>query len=89
MTDWADDIQDYEYPDPDEFDDDEFDDDEAEETFPCPECHESIYIESVCCPNCGLFLTNQHRRSQDRSNSWRFWVIVVIILSLVATYLLA
>ena len=41
MTNWADDIQDYEYPDPDDGDDD------ATETIQCPECHDSIYAESI------------------------------------------
>ena len=82
MTEWADDIEDYEYPEPDDLDDDE-----STETILCPECHESIYVESVSCPNCGFFLTGDSRRSQERPKWWT-WVIVLIIVSFVASFVL-
>jgi uncharacterized paraquat-inducible protein A len=81
MIDWTDDIQDYEYPEPDDADD------EATETMLCPECHESIYTESVACPNCGFLLTEESRRAHDRPKWWT-WVVALIILSFVVTYLL-
>lgn len=80
MTNWADDIHDYEYPEPDSEDDD------ATEMILCPECHDSIYTESVCCPNCGYFLTEASRRTHDRPAWWK-WVIALIIFSFVVTYL--
>ena len=81
MTNWADDIQDYEYPEPDTEDDD------TTEMIVCPECHDSIYGESVRCPSCGFFLTDASRRFRDRPAWWK-WVIALIIISFVATYLI-
>lgn len=82
MTEWADDIEDHEYPEPDDYDDDE-----STETIQCPECRDWVYVEAVTCPSCGFFFTDQSRRSQERPQWWT-WVIILIIVSFVASFVL-
>ena len=54
MSESSDDLEDWEYPDPD-------DDPDGIDTIDCPHCGAEIYEESVSCPSCGTWITAQDR----------------------------
>jgi hypothetical protein len=47
----ADELEDWEYPAPDDTDDD------ASETIACPACNHPVYEDAVKCPHCGTYIT--------------------------------
>jgi uncharacterized paraquat-inducible protein A len=61
------DLQDHEYPEPDDADDD------ASETVPCPKCGAEVYEEAEQCPRCGEYIT---AGSQLWSNRSWWWIIL-------------
>ena len=67
---WSDDIEDHEYPEPDE-------DDEGIDTVACVQCGEHFYDEAPSCPYCGHYQSAQAR-------TMPMWWIVVIVLMIVS-----
>lgn len=60
-------------------------DDRGDETIPCAECGAEIYEDSVQCPHCGVYITDQ-----STTNLWTdrpVWWILLGLLGLVATIL--
>ncbi len=76
--DWADDIEDYEYPEPDHADED----DDFTDTISCPACGKSVYSEAIACPACGFYLTNKAVR-RTAYPVWWPWVIAVLLMAFV------
>ena len=59
-------------------------DDRGDETIPCAECGAEIYEDSVQCPHCGVYVSDQS------TNPWLdrpAWWILLGLLGLVATIL--
>ncbi len=88
---WSDsDIEDFEYPDPqDESMDDnpgayEYD---QTETLPCPECGASIYEDAPSCPHCGCYVTFSASLWTGRGQWW-IWLgaagIVAVVIMLIS-----
>ncbi len=68
-------LEDWEYPDPDEADDSE------SNTVPCSACGEEVFEDGVQCPHCGEYL------SAPGSSAWRgrpVWFVVLAVLGIVA-----
>ena len=72
---WSDELQDYEYPDEDDWDDDD------SETVPCPRCGEQVYEDAPRCPNCDEYIT--HSRSVWHGRP--LWWIALAMLAIFAT----
>ena len=74
-----DDLDDREYPDPDEGEDD------GDETVPCPHCLRPVYEDAERCPSCGRYLSREDRARPAR-RPW--WVVagVLVCLALVASW---
>ena len=64
---WSDDIQDHEFPEPDEEDD-------GVDTVACPECGEQISEDAPCCPSCG------HYQINDTAMIPRWWILIVVLM---------
>ena len=75
--DWADDLQDHEYPDPDQPDEDDFTD-----TVLCPQCRNSVYTEAIACPSCGFYLTQQSIQSTTRP-AWWPWIVAILVTAFI------
>jgi RNA polymerase subunit RPABC4/transcription elongation factor Spt4 len=72
-------LEDWEYPDPDEYDEEEVD------TIVCPECGRDVYEESPSCPECGHFFT-----ADDLGTAAKLpfgWLGVLIVVALVLAFL--
>ncbi len=80
MAHWPEDEQDLdENDDPQEADMDPEDDEEAADTRPCPRCREQVYEDSVRCPYCGEYMTEE-QPSRNRPT----WFIIAAVLALLA-----
>lgn len=60
-------LEDHEYPEPDDQDDD------SPETAPCPHCGAEIHEDAEQCPRCGEYVTGGSRLWSNRS--W-WWVLL-------------
>ena len=74
--DWADDIQDHEYPEPDNVDEDFTD------TILCPNCGTSVYSEAIACPSCGFYLTHQSVQRATRP-VWLPWIVALLVTAFI------
>ncbi len=67
------DLEEYEFPDPD-------DEDDGEDTVPCPLCGGDVYDDAQACPHCGEWISaNTHAWSQRR-----WWWVLLGALGIVA-----
>lgn len=76
--DWADDIEDHEYPEPDDTDGD----DDFTDTISCPECGNSVYSDAIACPACGFYLTHKAVRRTAHPVWWP-WIIAILLTAFV------
>lgn len=66
-------LDDREYPDPDDADDES-------DTAPCPECGAQVYEDAVQCPRCGAYVTP----GSGASSGWPAWWIILGVLGAAA-----
>lgn len=71
-----DDEDDWDDPEPDDFDDDVL------EMLHCPECGEDIYEDSEQCPHCGMYVKPGGSTSALSGKPW--WFVLLAILGIVA-----
>ena len=72
------DLEDWEYPEPDS----ESETDTEVETIACAACGREIYEESVRCPYCGHYVT-QNDAAGLTGRPW--WFVIMAIAALIAT----
>jgi predicted nucleic acid-binding Zn ribbon protein len=60
--------------------DDEIDDDADGTTMPCPYCGRSIHEDSVRCPHCESYISEEDRRAERKS----LWLVAAVIACLLA-----
>jgi len=68
-----DDLDDREWPEPDDQDEDDL-------TVPCPHCGESVYDDAEQCPSCGHYLS---REDAPRSRPTWFFLGLLLCLAVV------
>jgi endogenous inhibitor of DNA gyrase (YacG/DUF329 family) len=64
------DLDDHEWPDPDE-------EDNSDETMPCPHCHKPVYEDAEQCPTCGKYLSRE-----DAPWNKPLWLVLGVIVCL-------
>ncbi|MBU4273539.1 MAG: zinc ribbon domain-containing protein [Planctomycetes bacterium] len=74
-TEWNDDRW-----DEDELDADDWDDQDDEPMVPCPYCRREIFEDSVRCPHCGEYISEED--APPGRKPW--WIIIGALLGLVA-----
>ena len=77
MNEWADDLEDREFPDSP-------DDDESIEVVPCPECGADVYEEAPQCPHCGAYITYDTSIWAGRHPWWILLGLLGIVAVIVA-----
>jgi hypothetical protein len=60
--------------------DDEIDDDADDATMPCPYCGGSIHEDSVRCPHCENYISEEDRPAERKS----LWLVAAVIACLIA-----
>ena len=75
-------LQDWEYPDPDETDDD------SVETIVCPACKIDVYEEAEACPGCGYYFLAEDRRPSAAASTRLGSVGVWVLIGLIALFVL-
>ena len=75
----ADELDDREYPDPEDWDDEE----EPNDTIRCQECGAEVYEDADMCPACGAFILRDTRMWTGRP----WWWIALAILGIIAVVL--
>ena len=73
--------------DSDQFDDDFDSDDSPADTIRCNNCRASIYEDSVRCPHCGWYVTDETSVWSGRSGWWILVGLVGIVAAIVALVL--
>ncbi len=63
-------------------DPDDFDADDENTSIECPYCRESIYEDSVSCPHCGRYLSEED--APPRRKPW--WIVVGALVCLYIVY---
>ena len=78
MREWSDNLEDWEYPEPD-------DEPDQVDTISCPHCRAEIYEDAVSCPSCGTWLDAKDRlgRSWPRSITWAVLIVFALAMWLV------
>lgn len=66
-----DELNDWEYPDEDDYDDDESD------TIPCPNCGADVYEDAVQCPVCGQYVTSDSTNLWAGRSAW--WILLALL----------
>jgi hypothetical protein len=71
------------------YDDDS--DDPDDESVPCPECGNDVYVITGKCPSCGYWLTDADHRAAGSSDSKPFWLratAIVVLLAMLASIMI-
>jgi len=66
----------------DDFDADDWDDQDDEATTPCPYCRREIFEDSVRCPHCGEYISEED--SPPSRKPW--WIVLGALLCLFAIW---
>jgi hypothetical protein len=72
------------YDDEDDFDpDDDFESDEDEDTTDtCPYCKKSIYDDTIHCPHCGQYISQEDRPASAKP----WWILAGVAICLYLVY---
>jgi DNA-directed RNA polymerase subunit RPC12/RpoP len=59
----------------------DYDDDDEEATVACPYCRAEIHEDSVQCPRCGKYISDE-----DAPPRKPWWIVIGVLLGLFAAY---
>jgi hypothetical protein len=77
LADDEDELQDWEYPDPDE------DESGGSDTIVCPRCGTDVFDDAEQCPVCRHYILDAElRKPLSVAGRWGWWGIVIVILLL-------